>query len=401
MQPDVLIAPPFLRRTSKESATRLKRQAQLAVKGTEQGMRGWKRKGICLALALMMTVFASGCGSKTEKIKEAMDLIESMDYQGALDTFEEAAEQNEDARLIARGMGIAYLGQAKFDEAIECFLKALAGSNGLLQDVDYDLNYYLASAYEGAGRYQEAKEVYNSILALKPQEKEAYYLRGGVELQLDQFNEAKEDFDKTVAMDPKNYDRLFTIYEKFSRFGYKAAGQEYLQTALDNGAKTLSSFDKGRIYYFMENYQQAYVELEDAKSDDKAESSLYLGKAYEATGDYNYACNVYRSYLDKHGDSAEMYNQLGICEMKRGNYEMALAAFRSGLDLEDKEMQQVLSYNEIVAYEFLGNFQKAAERMKTYVKLYPTDEDALREEIFLSTRDGSFATDSAGQEEAN
>ena len=363
-------------------------------------MRGWKRNGICLALALMMAVSASGCGGGTEKIKEAMNLIESMDYQGALDTFEEAAEQNEDARLIARGMGIAYLGQAKFDEAIECFLKALAGSNGLLQDVDYDLNYYLASAYEGAGRFEEAKEVYNSILTLKPQEKEAYYLRGGVELQLDQFNEAKADFDKAVSMDPKNYDRLFTIYEKFSRFGYKAAGQEYLQTALDNGEKTLSSYDKGRIYYFMENYQQAYVELEDAKMDEKAESSLYLGKAYEATGDYNYACNVYRSYLDKHGDSAEMYNQLGICEMKRGNYETALNAFQSGIGLQDKEMLQVLSYNEIVAYEFLGNFEKAADLMKTYLKLYPTDEDAMREEIFLSTRDGyiPIGTDDSGEE---
>ena len=354
-----------------------------------QAMRGWRKRGICLALALMMSLLVAGCGGKTEKIKEAMSLIEAMDYQGALAAFEEAAEKKEDSRLIARGMGIAYLGQAKYDEAANCFLEALAGSNGLLQDVDYDLNYYLASAYAGAGKFEEAKEVYNSILALKPQEKEAYYLRGGVELELDQFNEAKADFDKAVSMDPKNYDRLFAIYEEFAHYGYKAAGQEYLQTALDNGAKTLSSFDKGRIYYYMEDYQQAYVELEDAKLDDKAESSLYLGKAYEATGDYNYACNVYRSYLDKHGDSAEMYNQLGICEIKRGNYEAALTAFTAGIALQDKEMLQVLSFNEIVAYEFLGNFQKSEELMKAYLRLYPTDEEALREQIFLSTRQGN------------
>ena len=349
-------------------------------------MRGWKKNAVCLALVLLISVLTAGCGNKTEKIKEAMGLIENMDYQGALDALEEAADQKEDTRLIARGMGIAYLGLAKYDEAAECFQKALGKSNGLIENVDFDLNYYLASAYSGAGRFEEAKEVYNAILALRAQEKDAYYLRGGVELELDQFNEAKADFDKAVSMDPKNYDRLFAIYEAFAHFGYKAAGQEYLQTALDNGEKTLSSFDKGRIYYFMENYQQAYVELEDAKSDEKAESSLYLGKAYEATGDYNYACNVYRSYLDKHGDSAEMYNQLGICEMKRGNYEIALNAFRSGLDLQDKETQQVLSFNEIVANEFLGNFRRAEELMQSYLKLYPVDEEALREEIFLSTR---------------
>ena len=362
-------------------------------KGTT-AMRGWKKKSICLALALLTSALVTGCGTKTEKVKEAMKLIGDMDYQGALGALGEAADNKEDRRLVARDMGIAYLGQANYEEAEKCFLEALSCSNGLLENVDYDLNFYLASAYVGEGKYEEAKAVYTSILALKPQEEDAYYLRGGVELQLDQFNEAKADFDKVVSMDPKNYDRLFSIYEQFAHFGYKAAGQEYLQTALDNGEKTLSSFDKGRLYYFMENYQKAYVELEDAKTDETAESSLYLGKAYEATGDYNYACNVYRSYLDKHGDSAEMYNQLGICEMKRGNYDVALSAFQSGLDLDDKEMHQVLSFNEIAAYEFLGNFQKSEELMQAYLRLYPTDEEALREQIFLATRQGNQTTGS-------
>ena len=351
-------------------------------------MHGWKKRGLLICV-LLTTACAMGCGKKTETVKEAMKHVEEMDYQGAQELFEEAAEKKENPRLIARGMGIVYLGQAKYEEAIECFLEALSESNGLLESLDYDLNYYLASAYVGAGRFEDAKAVYDSILALKPQEKEAYYRRGGVELELGQVEDAKRDYDKAVSLDPKNYDRLLAIYEAFAHFDQKEIGKEYLQTALDSGAKSLSSFDRGRIYYFMEEYQKAYEELEDAKSDDKAESSLYLGKAYEATGDLNYACRVYQSYLDKHGDSADMYNQLGVCEMKRGNYEVALKAFQSGLALQDKEMIQSLSFNEIVAYEYLSNFTKAEERMREYLRLYPSDEEALREEIFLSTRQGA------------
>jgi len=351
-------------------------------------MRGWKKCGVCLALALLTSSCVAGCGSKTDYLREAMSHLEEMDYQGALELFDEATENKENSRMIARGKGIAYLGQTNYEEAIRCFLEALGLSNGIVESMDYDLNYYLASAYAGAGKFEEAKEVYTSILALKPQEKDAYYLRGGVELELGQLEEAKKDYDVAVSMDPKNYDRLFSIYEAFAHFGQKEIGKTYLQKALDNGAKKLSSFDKGRIYYFMEDYQKAQDELEDAKLDEKAESSLYLGKAYEATGDQNYACNVYRSYLDKHGDCAEMYNQLGVCELKRGNYEIALNAFQAGLALEDKTMQQYLSFNEIVAYEFLGDFRKAEELMQAYLKLYPGDEDALREEIFLSTRQG-------------
>lgn len=329
---------------------------------------------------------AAGCGAKTEKISEAQVCIEELDYEGALALFSEAAENKENKRLIYRGMGIAYLGLTRYEEAITCFLNALSLSDGLPENMDYDLNYYLASAYCGNGQYEDAKAVYDAILALKPEEENAYFLRGNTELELNLFTDAKADFDKVLEMDPKNFDRLFSIYEIFSHFGYKAAGQEYLQAVLTNGEKTLSSFDKGRIYYYMEDYQKAYVELEDAKTDGTAQSSLFLGKAYEATGEYNYACNVYRSYVEKQGDSAEMYNQLGVCELKRRNYKEALEAFQAGLALQNREMQQMLSYNEIVAYEYLSNFEKAGDLIQIYCRNYPEDEQAAREKVFLDSR---------------
>ena len=49
-------------------------------------------------------------------------------------------------------------------------------------------------------------------------------------------------------------------------------------------------------------------------------------------------------------------------------------------------MAQSLSYNEIVAYEYLGQFRKAAVLMENYLQKYPTDSEAIRENIFLSTR---------------
>lgn len=349
-------------------------------------MYGWGRRGLVLTVCVFLASAAAGCGDGTAKTQEAVTMIGEMDYQGALDALAEAQEGKEDAYQILRTQGIAYMGLASYEEAIECFLGALSLSDGLIKDVDFDVNYYLAEAYSRGGQFAEAKEVYNSILALRDEEETAYFKRGGVELELDQYTEAKEDFDRVVEMDPKNYDRLFDIYEVFAHFGYKEAGQEYLQYALDNGGDSLGAFDKGRLYYYLEDYQKAYVELEEAKNDGTAQSSLYLGKAYEATGDYNYACNVYRSYLDKQGDSAEMYNQLGICELKRQNYSEALSAFQSGLALQDKTVQQTLSYNEIVVYEYLSEFDRAESLIQTYVGNYPDDAEAQREKEFLATR---------------
>ena len=54
--------------------------------------------------------------------------------------------------------------------------------------------------------------------------------------------------------------------------------------------------------------------------------------------------------------------------------------------LGDAAVMQSLSFNEIVAYEYLGEYQKAEVLMTGYLKSYPDDEAALREQIFLATR---------------
>jgi len=96
--------------------------------------------------------------------------------------------------------------------------------------------------------------------------------------------------------------------------------------------------------------------LEEARGEGSADSCLYLGRAYEATGDYNYAANVYNSYLEKNEGNAEMYNQLGLCEMAKGDYNKALEAFQAGMKLGNGAMMQTLAFNEIAAYEYLGQY---------------------------------------------
>ena len=53
--------------------------------------------GVCCLMISMLT----GCGNDTTKITEGMQLVETLDYQGALTVFEEAEAQKENSRLIA------------------------------------------------------------------------------------------------------------------------------------------------------------------------------------------------------------------------------------------------------------------------------------------------------------
>lgn len=341
---------------------------------------------LLLAAGVLSMSILTGCGKGNEKTEEGMRLVQALDYQGALAIFEEAQTAQENARLIARGKGIAYMGLTEYGQAVECFREALAGSNGFVEDIDFDLNYYLAAAYTKNGQPEEAESTYDAILALRPEEEEAYFLRGCVRLALSDYEGAKGDFDKVIAMDAKNYDRLIEIYEVLTHYGYKEVGQEYLQTAIAEANGEMNAYDSGRMYFYLGDYQKAYIALEEAKEDGGAESYLYLGRAYEATGDYNYAASVYNSYISKDTGNAEIYNQLGLCEMAKKEYQKALVAFQAGMQIEDSGLLQTLSFNEIVAYEYLGEYQKASVLLENYLKNYPDDEVAKRELEFLSTR---------------
>ena len=347
-----------------------------------------KKRLYAAAFAAVLTLMLTGCSlqSKNENISAGMASIEALEYDNALASFAAAREAGEDERLICRGEGIAYMGKTMYAEATSAFEAALAGSDGRIKDVDYDINYYLAAAYYKQGEAGRAIDVYDAIVALEPGEKDAYYLRGVIYANQGNLDSAKEDFDRAISLDAADYDRLIDIYGVLAQEGYKAAGQEYLQAAMDAGTKDMTNYEKGRICYYLEDYENARTYLEKARDEGGYEAVLFLGKTYETLGDNNYAVSVYNTYLDSAGPNPQILNQLGLCRMQTGDYEGALNAFQSAMNIENNGMVQILKMNEIVAYEKLGDYKKASVLMESYLKTYPDDEEARREYTFLETR---------------
>ncbi|MCI9463459.1 MAG: tetratricopeptide repeat protein [Lachnospiraceae bacterium] len=346
------------------------------------------KKKTVLIIGITIMLLCVGCGAqeKTDNVSAGMEAVRNLEYETALGYFQTALGEKEDERQICRGMGLAYMGLSRYEEAISFFERALLLSDGTVRDIDFDINYYLATAYFRNGQTEDAVRAYDAILALRPKEKDAYYLRGCVKLYSGDFEGAKQDFDNTMSGDAKNYDRLIQIYEVLVDNGYKEAGKEYLLQVISDNEKSISDYDLGRIYYYLEDYENAKDCLLRVKITDNYEVSLYLGRTYEALGDYNYASSIYGDYTLNDQSKAEIYNQLGLCRMQMGEYELALMAFQSGMAIEGNEMMQTLKFNEIVAYEYMGDYTTAAVLMSDYLKTYPDDTAAQRENQFLKTR---------------
>ena len=102
-----------------------------------------KNRRIWVAAATISVLLLSGCNAagKNENLKAGMEQIAALEYDNALVSFEAARDAGEDERLISRGEGLAYMGKTMYAEAAQAFETALAGSDGRIGDMDFDINY--------------------------------------------------------------------------------------------------------------------------------------------------------------------------------------------------------------------------------------------------------------------
>ncbi len=346
---------------------------------------------VCL---LGISALFSGCASApgTEGSTAASSsagerqLLQAGEYQAAVDSLTARIDGGEDTEENHRLLGIAYMGLGDYESAASALESALTESGIAPTEIEYDINDYLGVCYYKLGNYDEALGIYDAIVAMRPKDADAIELRGAVKLKLGDTDGMQKDFARAVSLEPTNYDRILSIYTVMSASGYSEEGKQYVQDALEKNSSTISGYDKGRLSYYIGDYETARVNLEQLQDNTDENVALMLGRTYEALGDYNYAANVYKTFLASNTGYPEVYNQLGLCCMKMGDYSAALEAFQEGKALGSSEYLQSLSFNEIVAYENQGNFEQAKTLMTVYRSAYPGDEKAAREETFLATR---------------
>lgn len=355
--------------------------------------RRWEYKGKRRAAGVIVTIglmaLMTGCNADKEKnvnIAEGMEKIEQADYNGALESFEAALVYKEDGQLLYRGEGLAYMGLGDYEQAAEKLLTSISYAEGNVTDLEFDTNYYLAACYYKLEQYSQAAEIYSAIIGLRDSETDAYFLRACTYLKAEDYELAVADFQKAFALEPDNLDLVTDAYLEMCSAGYETDGKAFVQNFMDQKGKALSDSQKGTLYYYLGNYDDARLYLDGALNGKDAQVSLILGKTYEKLGDMNYAAVVYNTYLESNAPDAAIYNSLGTCLMAQGKYTEALQAYESGLEMGDSAYIKELSFNRIAAKEYLGEFSQAKQLMAEYIEKYPDDVNAIREYEFLQTR---------------
>ncbi len=315
-----------------------------------------------------------------------MAQIETNQYTEAVNSFTSAIESDSKNRDAYRGLGIAYYSTEDYADAIVNFKNAIDMSSDKFDDIHIDaLKYYGRCLYE-QGQYQDAVDIYTTLLAhcSKADEADVYYMRGSSYIKLKDENNAVLDYEASLKADDSDYNVYCSMYSAFMNAGYTDRAESYLKRIIDN--ESSDNLTIGKIYYALGSYEDAETYLKKAVDEEEEEAEYYLAMNYEAQQDYTDAEALYLEYLGSHPNDSNIYNQYGVYLINRSKYDSALVYIETGLELNKDEAKQQLLYNQAVCYEYTGDYAKALTLFKDYTTAYPDDKAAQREYEFLLSR---------------
>lgn len=249
-----------------------------------------------------------------------------------------------------RSQGIEYLASGDYNGAIEAFDMALEKSGKRARDFNKDVLQYRAEAEIRLLDYEAALHTYELLAQQEEKEPAWGYLRAICSARLN---------------DPETAFRLYEEAEALEKEGQETPGR-------------LSAL-------------------------------MAVGSAWMNLGEYQRAMAFYEGALEKGIEHAQIYNQMGICQMAEEDYESAADSFDKGLGLlsaafgasrqtavlkaaipaEDTGNQDALkelSYNRAVVLEYLQDYDKALSCFQEYADVFGAEEDVLHEIEFLKTR---------------
>lgn len=344
-----------------------------------------------LAAGLGMTLL-TGCGGENKKTYEQANTdLEQGNYDYALNEYQACISAGYKLSQSYRGSGIVKLRTGDYQGAIDDLTSAL-NDEKIGKSDQKDILEYRAAAELKAELYDQAMADCQTLAEDYSLNANDYYLTGCVALAMDSYDEASSNFSEAYGSD-STYEMAIQIYEAYLTQDMEADGTRYLEAALKTEAKTADDYcERGKVYYYMQDYDNARTELTTASEKGSTEAALILGMVYMVQGDTANARSFYQQYIDADGeDPAKGYNGLALCDIADGDYDSALQNISQGLgDATSDEMRDLL-FNEIVVYEKKLDFSTALSKAQEYVQTFKDDEAAAKELTFLQSRVGNQA----------
>ena len=204
---------------------------------------------------------------------------------------------------------------------------------------------------------------------------EGLFLRGMAYLMTENYNNAAQNFEESVRLNPNNpyaYSQLGSIYSKQTQ--YEKAIAAYQKALNLNPNDYQASFGMGMAHLRLNQHQQAVSALIRCTSiNPKFPDAFYnLGLAYQTLEQWENAAKAYQQFIQINpGPAWTGYSQLGSVYIKMERYDQAITAFQEVIKSNPSDLKA--TYNLAYSYDMSGQYDQAVPLYRKLIDLNPKD----------------------------
>jgi tetratricopeptide (TPR) repeat protein len=193
-----------------------------------------------------------------------------------------------------------------------------------------------ARLYSRLLKYDKAIEELGKAIKLKPENAEAYNIRGNNYSLTNDFKKALEDYNKAIELNPqyvKAYSNRANVYIATNE--YEKALEDY-NKAIELDPLYVSAYiNRGDYYNIAEKYEEAMEDYNKAIELDPMNAEAYnnRGCIYNATKEYKEALEDYNKAIELNPMGAEVYNNRGNIYKAMMEYKKALEDYSKAIEL--------------------------------------------------------------------
>ena len=227
------------------------------------------------------------------------------------------------------------------------------------------------------GYLDQAAASFQQVIDVKPDNADAYYNLGTLNLRRNNFDAAHQYLEQTIKLRPD-------YPEAWNNLGMMAAQQGRAEEAVDDFQQSIrlrpnyptAHLNLGNVYRRQKSFDKAQESLTRALAlqPDDPEINYSLGMLYAQQGQMRPASDYLRRAIDLRPDYAEAWNNLGIVFVRQQDYAKAEDLFKSGIRVAPDFDQSYLNLARL--YAIRGEKEKAKQVLEELLRMQPDNPGA-------------------------
>ena len=300
-----------------------------------------------------------------DEIKLILNDFYKENYSKALNNLLPITKKNPNYLLGWKILGAIYLQMGKLSDAHKINTNVIK-----LSPKDPEAYYNLAINLKAMNNITESIEAYKNAIMLKSDYVEAYNNLGLIFYEIENFNDAKSYFIKTLSLltGQSSYTALINLGNTYKKLeDFNNAIDSYKKAIMSNNRVPEAYYNLGITYLILGDIQKSEINFEKAISIKKnytdAHRQLSLIKKYKISD------NHFRTLKSLYSD--ESFTELQKCHINfalakayedTAQYDKAFNHYKEG----NSQRKKILNYNIDIDIKYFQDIKKTYELLKTH-----------------------------------